>query len=691
LLRIHLAKFKSNTKYKEVQGMVNFSNKKAFLLVIALVLFLTTVLSACGANTAEQDRLLAEAQAEAEAAKAEAEAAKAEAAAAREEADKAASEASSAATEAQSQADTAKAEAEKAAAEKLAAETALAEAKTAEEKAAAEKVLAEKALAEKEAAEKAAVAKAAADKAAADKAAADKIAAEKADLERRLATTKYSPAITLTTVKVNDVARTFENGNTFDNNEFTKKLEAELGIKVKYLWSVDITQANAKMATMIASGELPDYFYTTDAALASTLMREGFTADITDIYPKLASESLKAQDASDPIASQSATINGRMLGIPGLSFGPVNNTMSIWIRNDWLQATGKPVPKTMAELVDVAKAFRATQGAAYGIAVDKTLTNPSMNTLIPFMNGFGAYSKIWIKKNGKLEYSSIQPEMRTALKAFQDWYKAGLIDKEFSVKDSNRVDEDIVNGKVGIVGGMPWLGWASLGNAAKKAQADGKKLEWKYIAIPLGGTNKDVKVQSPFPVPGYWLINKEAKNPEAVIKMMSWFMDNEVAGTWTDPKFQKESGGVFGGSPINQSTPGQVINNMLKAHAAIKANSDASLTNNGQKGIYTATKNFLDKGDLGLYGRYLQYGPGQGADVLYQTYVKTNKVLMTELKGTIPEGYAVTKSSLDKLEDDYFTQIIMGADIKLFDEFVTKWKQLGGNAATEEVNRVFNR
>jgi thiosulfate/3-mercaptopyruvate sulfurtransferase len=191
--------------------------RKTILLFVALILILTTVLSACGTNSelsnekiaeleqqqAEADQQLADADKKAEEEAGKAEQADADKKAAAEKAAKAAEDAEAAKlaeekaaaerAEAEKALADAKAAEEKAAAEKAEAEKALADAKTKDEKAAAEKALeeskvaAERAAAEKAAAEKVAAEKAAAEKAAAEKAAAEKIAAEKAAADKAAA------------------------------------------------------------------------------------------------------------------------------------------------------------------------------------------------------------------------------------------------------------------------------------------------------------------------------------------------------------------------------------------------------------------------------------------------------------------------------------------------------------------------
>lgn len=492
----------------------------------------------------------------------------------------------------------------------------------------------------------------------------------------------YDETVTLTSVRVTNSSATFAPGVSVEDNPVLDKLKEDLNIEVKYDWVVDVTQEDAKMSAMVASGSMPDFFNTTDATLAASLMREGFTMDITDLYTQYASDALVVQDEAFPEGFQSTFIDGRMMGIAELGYGLYNEPILFWVREDWLAQSGKEVPQTMDELVELAKTFMQEHEGTYGIAVDKSLTNIWMYSLIPIMNAYGAYSKIWIEKDGQLEYSSIQPEMKEALAFIQTLYADGVIDKEFAVKDVNKVGEDVAAGKVGIVSGVNWMGWDSLGSTVSL----NPEASWIPIAVPSTEQNPEVKLQSNWPVGGYWLINKDCEHPEAVIKMLSWYMENNK------DEFQKEeyttAGNLLYMAPIFQTTPANTVTGMENATAAYEAHDPTELTA-GEKSVYDAFVQWYDNKDPNGYGFAMQQGP-TGAWPIIREYIESDRVVVTGVRGPDPEEYNLTKPTLEKLEDDTFTKIIMGESIDLFDQFVEDWKALGGDAATAEVNKMYH-
>jgi putative aldouronate transport system substrate-binding protein len=55
----------------------------------------------------------------------------------------------------------------------------------------------------------------------------------------------------------------------------------------------------------------------------------------------------------------------------------------------------------------------------------------------------------------------------------------------------------------------------------------------------------------------------------------------------------------------------------------------------------------------------------------------------------IPTPSMVDKgSTLDKMENETFIKIIMGASIDEFDKFIENWKKLGGDEITKELNEA---
>jgi putative aldouronate transport system substrate-binding protein len=67
---------------------------------------------------------------------------------------------------------------------------------------------------------------------------------------------------------------------------------------------------------------------------------------------------------------------------------------------------------------------------------------------------------------------------------------------------------------------------------------------------------------------------------------------------------------------------------------------------------------------------------------------KINKVLMySKFTGTPGPAMGKSNAKLQKLEDEYFTKIVMGnIPVDDFDKFVESWKKDGGAEVAKEIN-----
>lgn len=496
---------------------------------------------------------------------------------------------------------------------------------------------------------------------------------------------KYDPPITVTSIRGTDASFVFSDGDSMENNVYTRMIEKELGIKVQYDFIVDNSQMQTKVATMLASNTMPDFFRAGPADFTK-LAKQDAVLDMTKLYDDYSSERLKSLDASFKEGYDSGFVDGKHYGIADLGWGVISMPNIMWIRQDWLKQSGMEAPKTMEELNALAKKFQEDHPGTYGVALDKSLTT-SVNTVIPIMNANHAYPKIWVEKDGALEYGSIQPEVKAALVQLQKMYQDGILDKEFAVKDYNKVVEDITNNKVGITFGCNNIGFGALCDLAK-TNPEGAFLPYD---IPKAD-DQPIYLQGGWPVAGYTVINKNMEHPEAVIKMMNFFCDRFADGTFDEPENRNTN---YWSYPIaaTQCDPNNEYNSYVNVSGALTSGDDSKITSQ-QRPFYSAAKLWQDEKDTVTdplaYGRYVQMGPN-GAYAILSKYVDDDRVLLDRMQGAVPDNYAKVQSTLLKLEDDAMTKIIMGAPIEEFDKFAESWKKLGGDDATKEVNEAYGK
>jgi len=493
-------------------------------------------------------------------------------------------------------------------------------------------------------------------------------------------------------------------GITPEQNAYLKDLKEMLNIEVKYKWTVPSSQFSQKFSLALASGDLPDILEL-DGKNFEKLKKQGMLADLTEAYRDYASPTLKKYMESDGgFAMKTYSQDGKQLGIPAFE-DPFLSTQLLWIRKDWLDNLKLEPPKTMDELEMVAKAFvqqdpdQNGKNDTYGLVLQKNLFFWGFDAR-GFFNGFGAYPSMgdgqtaWIQDgSGKLIPGLIQPEVKTALGKLQSWYKEGILDKEFALKDENKAVEDITAGKVGISYGEWWYpNWPLNLNVDKDPNAN-----WIAIQIPgLDGPGKSLvpKIRGD----KVYAVNKKMKNPEAAIKMINFYI--EMGNKEYLNQNQAEKGYVYNWFSPRIYNPAQIETIYTEVNKALEANqTEITLDDENYKNVadvFKATKDYLagdtSNASKGVnWGQYFSRAAKDGGWGLTRQ-IKENQAFVNHEFYGLPTATQVEKGAqLDKLMQETFTKIIMGSSVDEFDKFVASWKSLGGDEITQEVNDWYSQ
>ncbi|NWL89252.1 ABC transporter substrate-binding protein [Paenibacillus sp. 79R4] len=493
-------------------------------------------------------------------------------------------------------------------------------------------------------------------------------------------------------------------GITPEQNAYLKDMKEMLNIEVKYKWTVPSSQFEQKFSLAMASGDLPDIMEL-DMKNFEKLKKQDMLGDLTAAYNDYASPTLKKYMESDGgFAMSTFTSDGKLLAIPAFE-DPYLSTQILWVRKDWLDNLKLQVPTTMEELEKVALAFvkddpdQNGKNDTYGIAMQKNIFFWGFD-LRGFFNGFNAYPSVgdnqtaWIKgSDDKLIPGLIQPEVKTALGKLQEWYKNGVLDKEFALKDENKAVEDLTAGKVGISYGEWWYPNWPLNLSVDKDP----KAEWIALQIPgLDGPGNSLvpKLRSN----RMYVVNKNMKNPEAAIKMINYYIEMGNKKYMEDNKAEK--GYVYNWFNPRIYNPADIETIYTEVNKALDANQEEiTLDDENYKSVtdvFNATKDYLagntEKASKGVnWGQYFSRAAKDGGWGTTRMIKEKGAYVSNEFY-TLPTATQVEKGpQLDKLMQESFTKIIMGAPLDEFDKFVDSWKTLGGDKITQEVNDWYSK
>ena len=498
---------------------------------------------------------------------------------------------------------------------------------------------------------------------------------------------KYDPPISLSTTMFNFNYPKFEDGEDMNNNRWSRHIEETFGIKVTTLWDVPIDQFDQKTSLMIASGDLPDYFAVSPAQFRQ-LYDADLIMDLTDVFESYAPEATRQViEKAGAAVFESAHIDGKLMAIPFT--GVAQDEVSVlWVRKDWFEKLGMSAPQSMGDVLAMAEAF-ATQDPdgnnkadTFGLGMNNTFDG----RIFGFLNGYHAYKGIWVEDDaGGLAYSSVLPEMKTALEQLQQLYQAGYIDREFGVKSTEKMYEDIGEGRIGMYFG-------SMGEAAGKLYSVTPETEWLPFAIPSSDGQLAQMQHGPNIYSNlYWVVKKGVSNPEAIFKLsemwLRYFYNSQT----------QEELDYFRATP----TTGYWMNAPFKLYQSFRGQDTEAVTAvlNGEK-----DKSTLSLSQLGYYERILKYEAGDRTEwpIRWQygidssgeialSYTANNQYKGDRLLTTPTETMVLKMPSLIKMEEQMIHGIIMGDSLDKFDSFVTEWKKMGGDEITAEVNAWYKK
>lgn len=492
---------------------------------------------------------------------------------------------------------------------------------------------------------------------------------------------KFDPPITITAVRTAPNAATvqYPEGETMEDNVWTRMYLEELGINLQYKWLVDEASWNEKVNLMIASTDLPDIFQATDIQFQQ-LYEAGLLVDQTEAFEKYATEYTKMVifESGDG-QYNSALRDGKLMAIP-FTGNPRENVPFLVVRKDWEKQLGLDGIDTWDDVVEYAAAFKGMADGNYGLT-----STSDLGSLYTLFAAFGSYPQKWIEQeDGTLVYGALLPETRNALEAMQKLYTDGLLDPEFGTRDYAKVNELIASGKLGICNGSfpaPLSQWQSLINNDENAEV-------AYYPIPNveGGASSyvhDLGAQ------GYWVVTSGCEYPEAATMMLNVWMDVFYANTSDEVYREKvnwENGNETWQNAFVRAYRGfKNWDNYIQITAVLRDEKTADEITPEQRGNLEQCRQAL-AGDRTQWCWNAIFGEGGSCSIV--DYYKNNDELFVQnaFTGNPTVSMVDYQALVDKLQLETFTKIVQGADISEFDSFVDQWNALGGADITAEVN-----
>ncbi|WP_214627772.1 extracellular solute-binding protein [Paenibacillus agaridevorans] len=304
------------------------------------------------------------------------------------------------------------------------------------------------------------------------------------------------PADKLEEMKITVLARSMDVMMPNASDDFIKQ-----AIKEKFNVELEVepvldAQLSQKAGAYFASGDFPDVV--AFRGFEEEFVRQGLMLPLDDYLDQLPNYT-KNWPASDR-AQWTFSEDGKIYGIPEIKLNVMN---TLWIRKDWLDALGLPVPSTMQELADAGEAFAKQDPDKNGIADTFSYFiagdgGNGVGGVATFQRFLGTqFNQPFLKQDGTVEFSQFSDANARSLK----FLKEQLIDRSidpnwFLLKGADQANK-LNAGQIGIVASnVSFYNQTSSSSSAESPipgewiplpdiTDEGKALNYNFVGFPF--------------------------------------------------------------------------------------------------------------------------------------------------------------------------------------------------------------
>lgn len=503
---------------------------------------------------------------------------------------------------------------------------------------------------------------------------------------------RYPETVTYTLGKQVSASSGMKDGDSYEDNVYTRYLQELLNVKTELILKGDETNYSALEALAVSGGELPDVMMINDAELLSTMVAYDMVEDLTPYYETCFSSKIREiYDSYGDDRFAAVTFDGKIYGIPETDI--YSSANFIWLRKDWMDELGLEAPETIDDVGRIVKAFveqdpgNNGEGQTVGLLCDRQLmadTSKCYN-VVPLFAAFGAYPGIWMEKeDGTIAYGSVLPETKAALEKLREWYQNGILDREFLLRTTNNNAKLVSEGKCGSFFG--W--WWAPNNPLEECVRKDPEADWQPYLLT---NDEDGTVQTylPYAADKFVVVRKGYGHPEIVMKIISALYDYARYEDSDAVAIQNYFANGIDPSAtplvINCDYSDAIFRVTEQLQSVLCGEKDSSELNTLEKGYYNACKGYLD---------------GEKSSTNWAAYtsrITAVSLLMEHEIEYVNEGYTqgfkgIVSDEWKEYENEYMLKIIIGEySSSAFEVMVEQWYARGGKHAQQEAQKKYER
>jgi putative aldouronate transport system substrate-binding protein len=338
-----------------------------------------------------------------------------------------------------------------------------------------------------------------------------------------------------------------------DNNEFTKWYEDYTNVHIDWknlTYGASGGDNNAKLNTMLASGDYPDLILTNSFSKLAMYQAglDGVIIPLNDLIEQHA-PNLTAIFAERPdIKAQWTAPDGNIYGLGYITeYYHGEAPHRVWIYEPWLKALDMEMPQTTDEYYNFLKAVKETDLNGNGEADEiplLTMDNRTKNWLISSWIYFDS-SNLMVE-DGKISFVSNTEEYRDALRYIKRLYDEELIPMDVLTLDDTQIKAHMMwdDYKVGTVAAF------SFGGMFTNTKDDDCKGHDMIALAPLEGPQgvRQIPKGTFNFMPSRFSITRNCQNPEIAIAWIDWMFNEENCQyACYGPQIEPDQNGIMPG------------------------------------------------------------------------------------------------------------------------------------------------
>lgn len=486
-----------------------------------------------------------------------------------------------------------------------------------------------------------------------------------------------------------DSQTAFGEGDSLDNNPWSRMIEKLFGVKLTLAWSWSSgDEQTTKYNLAMASGDMPDYLETVPSNIFLKMIEANLLEDITDAFTMYASQNWQdiwAQHGDLPWIY--STVNGRKYGLPFVAQQAQNDHI-LWYRKDWFDKLGLSVPQTLDELHDAALAVVEADigigapGTTVGLLANRSYGANWFGSIDPIWGPYGVIPHQWSEVGGELVYDSIREEIKEPLELLSQWYQDGVFRKDFFTFSTSDSIQDVASGHCGIHYTPSWGAWLD-------TVRNDPETVWAFADNPAGPNGNRARNTANAFYPSPFCFRKGMEYVEEIFEITNFM---QALSEEPDRRFH----GWEGHDYEFQEDGSVATTNIFWKFAAIGPVGTRGSGNIDPANRANEIRYQLEWADIPVEERdayqTLSLEDPTGVSIISKEALLF--ILDTAEQGklskfqSLPTPTMIERNSdLNKLQDETILGIIIGdKPMSAFDEFVEQWKSQGGDQITQEVN-----